>query len=227
MESLTKIVPEHKDRERILEPPFRLGVIGGSGSGKSFLIARMLVSDKPHLYKTFRKVFWCNPTLGNTEANDPYSVIKVDKENCYDTMNDDVLRDILNKLPRSKKTDEIRPSLLIIDDCGELSKNNEFARKLFIRIRHSNMSCILSVQKSHMIPPSVRQSLSHLCLMSATNQKQTDDIIEEFFPVSGKEAKTIMAKAFEPDEETERPFLFMDLTKGRIFKRLPALEWLK
>lgn len=224
MESLIKIVPESKTKERILDPPFRLAVIGGSGSGKSFLIARMLVSGKPHLLKAFRKVFWCNPTIGATEANDPYSIIKVKEENVYRDMNDEVLMDIMENLPKGKDG-SIRPSLLIIDDCGELSKNNEFARKLFIRIRHSNMSVILSVQKNTMIPPSIRQSLSHLCVMTATNQKQTDDIIDEYFPVSGKQAKEIVRKAFEPDDEEERPFLFMDLTKGRMYKRLPLLEW--
>lgn len=223
MESLIKIIPENKERERILEPPFRLAVVGGSGSGKSFLIARMLVSGKPHLLKAFRKVFWCNPTIGNTSANDPYSIIKVDSENIYRDMTDDVLKDIMSKLPRGKD-DKLRPSLLIIDDCGELSKNNEFAKKMFIRIRHSNMSVILSVQKPQMIPPSVRQSLTHLAVMTASNQKQTDDIIEEFFPVSGRMAKDIVNRAFEPDDNEERPFLFMDLTKGNVFKRLPPLE---
>lgn len=218
-----RIMPESKPRERIIEPPFRMAVIGGSGSGKSFLIARMLVSEKPHLYKAFRKIYWINPTLGATEANDPYSIIKVPEEQIYRDINDDVLREVMSDLPRGKDG-KVRPSLMIIDDCGELSKNNEFAKKLFIRIRHSNMSCILSVQKNTMIPPSIRQSLTHVVMLSNTNQKQTDDIIEEYFPISGKEAKEIVKKAFEPDEIDEKPFLFLDLMKGRIFKRLPSLD---
>jgi len=225
MDKLIKIIPEVGKNERILgDAPFRLAVVGGSNSGKSFLISRLLLSGKPFYNHKFSKIFWVNPTIKSSSENNPYDLIDLDdgQNEVYEEMNDETLQDIMSKLPRDKKG-ELKHSLMVLDDCGQLEKN-EFSKKLFIRMRHSKMSCIISIQKHTFLNKPIRQSLSHLILTTRMNTAMVKDIIAEFFPTSTKEGEEIVNEAFKDDGSDERPFLFMDLQKQKIYKRFPALE---
>jgi len=223
MDKLVKIISPPEKKERVMGDTFRVCILGSSGSGKSFLCCRMLLSDKPYYKKYFRKVFYVNSTLKESQMNNPYNIIDIPEENIYEEMNDATLQEILDKLPKGQDG-KIRPWLLCIDDSGYLNHNTEFAKRLFIKIRHFNGSVILCVQSLKMIPPNIRKSLTHLILMNKTNKKMTEDIIEEFMSVDKKEGMEIVDSIFNDTETDERPFLFLDLKKSQAYSRFPDIK---
>lgn len=222
MDKLIKIISDPPKKERMLGDNFRVIILGSSGSGKSFLCCRMLLSEKPFYNKYFRKIFYVNSTLKESQMNNPYNIIDIPEENIYEEMNDSTLSEILDNLPKGKDG-KIRPWLLCIDDSGQLDRNSEFAKRLFIKIRHFNGSVILCVQSLKMVPPTVRKSITHLILMNATNKKMVEDIAEEFMGVDKNQGIKVIEEIFNDTSSDERPFMFLNAKNSKVHNRFPNL----
>lgn len=203
---------------------FRAIILGSSGSGKSFLCCRMLLSEEPFYKKYFRKVFYINSTLKISVQNNPYNIIDIPEENIYEELTDAVLDEIItNQLPKGKDG-EIRPWLLCIDDSGQIDRNSNFSKKLFIKIRHYNGSVIYCVQSLKFVPPAMRKSATHILLMNNSNRKMIEDIAEEFLGKDKKEGYNIIQEIFEDKTSDERPFVFLNASNSKIYNRFPDLK---
>ena len=224
MDKLVKIVSPPDKKERIMGDNPRMIILGSSGSGKSFITCRMLLSEKPFYKNYFRKVFYVNSTLKHSEKNNPYNIIDIEEDNIYEEMNDETIADIFTKLPKGKDG-KIRPWLIAIDDSGYLPHNTIFSKKTFYDIRHSNGSVIMCCQTFQMIPPPIRKNITHLILMNNTNKKMVEDVGVEVLGMDKKEALEKINEIFEDTEDTdERPFAFIDVKKSKLYSRFPELK---
>jgi len=213
-------MPPDIDDGYILSPNkgFRLAIIAPSNSGKSFLISKMLLTDHPFLKKAFYKVHFIDPTFLHTTQKNPYKYIDIPDENVYEECNDATISHIFNAIPRNPNTDEVLPSLCVLDDTGQLSRNGLLARRMFIKARHYGVSIIGSFQKLSFLPLPVRQSLSHIILFKSQNKKMLEEFCEEFMPYDKEVNMAIIKYATTPDNDYPYPFLFCDLTNNKFYK---------
>jgi hypothetical protein len=207
----------------ILSPnkAFRLAVIAPSGSGKSFLIAKLLLSPKPFLHKAFYRVSFIDPTFQHTTQNNPYKYIDIEDEDVYEEATDEVINHIFKSAPRNPNNDELLPQLMILDDTGQLKgsgKDSSLAKKMFIKARHYATSIIGSFQKLSFLPRPVRQSLSHIILFKSQNKTMLEEFMEEFMPFDRDTSQAIIKYATTPDEDLPYPFLFIDLQRMKFYK---------
>ena len=202
------------------EKGFRCAVIAPSGSGKSFLISKMLLSGKPFFHKAFYRVIFIDPTFDNTSQNNPYKYLDIDPENVYEEATDEVISHVFRSAPRNPNNDELLPQLLVLDDTGQLKnsgKDSLLAKKMFIKARHYSTSIIGSFQKLSFLPRPIRQSLSHIILFKTQNKTMLDEFMEEFMPFDKDTSQAIIKFATTPDETMKYPFLFIDLQRSKFY----------
>lgn len=210
--------PEESDGY-ILSPKktFRLAIIAPSNSGKSFLITSLLLSDHPFLRKAFYKCVFIDPTFFSSNQKNPYKYLNIPEENVYEEPSDDVISSIFSNAPRNPNTNEVLPSLVVLDDTGEIKRNN-LLNKFWIKARHYGISLIGSFQKLTFLSKPIRQSLSHIILFKSQNKSMINEFCDEFMDFDRETNYAIIKYATTPDAENPRPFLFIDLEKKKYYK---------
>ncbi|AEN03726.1 virion protein [Yokapox virus] len=147
-------------RESLLDMPFRMVLIGGSGSGKTAYLLSLFST----IVKKYKHIFLFTPVY-----NPDYDgYIWPDHINTVDTSEalEYALRDTKIKITKyitknsHKKTDHF---LIIIDDMGEkLSKSSTIINFLNFG-RHLNTSLIMLCQTYRHVPVAGRTNITHFC----------------------------------------------------------------
>jgi hypothetical protein len=159
--------------------PFRMGIVGFSGSGKTNLLMDLLY----RMNGTFTKIILCLPV-----AHEPlYDYLKdkfkdhPDQFYIYENGNipspdDDMFED----------TDQ---SIIIFDDLITFKKCQEKINDWFIRGRKigKNTSCVYLSQNFYSIPKITRNQLSHLILKKISGIKDRNMIMREITNYISKE----------------------------------------
>ena len=184
MINLDNIVNNNNEKHNEKQPyipdyPYRILIIGGSGSGKTYTLLHLINEqkdiDRIYLYaKDFseskNEYFIKNrETAGTKHLNDSKAFIE--RSN---TMND-VYRNIDNYNQKRK-----RKILIIFDDMiADIMTNKKFhsiIKELFIRCRKLNISLALVTQSYFSVPKDVRLNSTHYLLMKINNRKESQNI---------------------------------------------------
>lgn len=160
--------------------PFRLTVVGASGSGKTNLIANLL--SRTEFYDGyFDKVYVFSPTVNVdkiwrsvniTKAYEDFTNFSKDLKEILDVQAHNVEMKGIKRAPRV---------MICIDDFAEIKQvaNAEPMKTLFTKSRHWNISAILGTQKYKALDRFVRLNSSDVILFAPINEGELTQMSEE------------------------------------------------
>ena len=175
---------EHNEKwPHIPDYPYRILIIGGSGSGKTNTLLNLIkeqdyhdVIDKIYLYAKdlsepkYEYLIKKREDAGIKHLNDPNAFIE-----CSNTM-DDVYENI-HDYNSSRK----RKILIAFDDMiADIMTNKRFQaiiKELFIRCRKLNISLVFITQSYFSVPKDVRLNLTHYLIMKTDNRKELQNLL--------------------------------------------------
>ena len=163
----------------IPDHPYRVLIIGGSGSGKTNTLLNLINEqkdiDKIYLYAKdlsepkYEYLIKNRENAGIKHVNDSKAFIE-----CSNTM-DDVYENIDNYNPNRK-----RKILIVFDDMiADIMTNKKFQsiiKELFIRGRKPNISLVFITQSYFSVPKDVRLNSTHYLIMKISNRKELQNI---------------------------------------------------
>lgn len=196
----------------VFKHPFRLYIVGASGSGKSNLLLNLM--SRAEFYSGyFDEVFVISPTAN--ELDDSYAILNLPPERFFQP-NVEVLSVIesIQKKNIEKKGIERAPKILIIlDDIISYKKftGSKQLLKMFVMGRHYGISLCLLSQAWHRVPKSIRLNMSS-CIFFKGSQKEADTVCEEYC-VPGYSKKQ-MLKMIHEATRAKYSFLCIDLHKS-------------
>ena len=163
----------------IPDHPYRILIIGGSGSGKTNTLLNLINEqrdiDKIYLYAKDLSESKYKHLINNRE-NAGIKHLKDSKAfiDCSNTM-DDVYENIDDyNLNRKRKV------LIVFDDMiADIMANKKFQLKikeLFIRCRKINISLVFITQSYFSVPKDVRLNSTHYLIMKINNKRELQNI---------------------------------------------------
>lgn len=185
---------------------FVLGIIGKPGSGKTYIIKRLLENE---LKGKFSYVLLCSPSFMEYDSLIPASQKRA-------SLDLEWLCKAINLINVSQQTSSVKNVLVILDDCvaeiKDKQKNVKLTSFIFNR-RHllwdGVISLIITSQKYTMVPARYRSCFTNLYLFSLSPfdmQKIFDESIIRF---SKMEWQAFITRIFEK----EFNFLEIDIDK--------------
>ena len=172
---------EHNEKwPYIPDHPYRILIIGGSGSGKTNALLNLIKEqddiDKIYLYAKdlsepkYEFLIKKHEDVGIKYCNDPNAFIE-----CSNRM-DDVYQNIDDYNPSRK-----RKILIVFDDImiADIMSNKKFhaiIKELFIRCRKVNISLVFNTQSYFSFPKDVRLNSTHYLIMKINNRKELQNI---------------------------------------------------
>ena len=166
---------EHNEKwPHIPDYPYRILIIGGSGSGKTNTLLNLIKEqddiDKIYLYAKdlsepkYEFLIKKREDAGIKHFNDTEAFIE-----CSNTM-DDVYENIDNYNPSRK-----RKILIVFDDMiADIMTNTKFQaiiKELFIRCGKLNISLVFMTQSYFSVPKDVRLNSTHYLIMKINNKR--------------------------------------------------------
>ena len=163
----------------IPDHPYRILIIGGSGSGKTNALLNLIKEqddiDKIYLYAKdlsepkYEFLIKKREDVGIKYCNDPNAFIE-----CSNRM-DDIYQNINDYNPSRK-----RKILIVFDDMiADIMTNKKFQaiiKELFIRCRKLNISLVFITQSCFSVPKDVRLNSTHYLIMKLNNTKELQNI---------------------------------------------------
>ena len=171
---------EHNEKwPYIPDHPYRIIIIGGSGSGKTNALINLINEqndiDKIYLYARdlnkpkYKILIKKREDVGIKHLNDPNAFIE-----CSNTM-DDVYENINDYNPIRK-----RKKLIVFDDMiADIMTNRRFQaiiKELFIRCRKLNISLAFITQCYFSVPKDVKLNSAHYLIMKINNRRELQSI---------------------------------------------------
>ena len=171
---------EHNEKwPYIPDHPYRIIIIGGSGSGKTNALINLINEqndiDKIYLYvrdltePKYEYLIKKREEAGIKHLNNPNAFIE-----CSNTM-DDVYENI-HDYNSSRK----RKILIVFDDMiADIMTNKKFQaiiKELFIRCRKLNISLVFITQSYFSVPKDVRLNSTHYLIMKINNKRELQNI---------------------------------------------------
>ena len=159
----------------IPDHPYRILIIGGSGSGKTNALLKLInnQSDNDKIYLYAKNLyepkyqFWINKreSIGLQHFKDPKAFIE------YSNDMHDVYKNIDDYNP-----DRENKILIVFDDMiADMINNkklNSIVTELFIRGRKLNISLVFITQSYFKVPKDVRLNTTHFFIMKIPNKLQ-------------------------------------------------------
>ena len=159
--------------------PYRILIIGGSGSGKTNTLLNLINEqkdiDKIYLYAKdlsepkYEYVIKNRKNTGIKQLNDGNGFIE------YSSTMDDVYKNIDDYNPNRK-----RKILIVFDDMiADIMTNKKFQsiiKELFIRCRKLNISLVFITQSYFFVPKDVRLNSTDYLIMKINNKRELQNI---------------------------------------------------
>ena len=155
----------------IPDHPYRILIIGGSGSGKTNALLNLINNqpgiDKIYLYakdpyeKKHQYLINNFEKVGLNHFNDPKAFME------YSNDMQDVYKNIEDYNPIKQ-----RKVLIMFDDMINNNKLNPIVTELFIRGRKLNISIVFITQSYFKVPKDVRLNSTHLFIMKIPNKRE-------------------------------------------------------
>ena len=163
----------------IPDHPYRILIIGGSGSGKANALLNLINNqpdiDKIYLYakdpyeKKYQYLINKHEKVGLNHFNDPKASME------YSNNMQDVYKDIEDYNAIKK-----RKILIVFDDMiADMINNNKLnpvVKELFIRGRKLNSSIVFITQSYFKVPKDVRLNSKHFFIMKIPNKRELRQI---------------------------------------------------
>ena len=163
----------------IPDHPYRILIIGGSGSGKTNALLNLIHTqpdiDKIYLYAKdpyeakYQYLINKRRKIGLNRFNYPKAFIK------YSNDMQDVYKNI-----EEYNTDKNRKILIVFDDMiADMINNkklNSIITELFIRGRKLNISLVFITQSYFKVPKDVRPNYTHFFIMKIPNKRELQQI---------------------------------------------------
>ena len=184
MINLGSIINENNEQHNekwpyIPDHPYRILIIGGSGSGKTNTLLNLINEqkdiDKIYLYakdlneSKYELLIKNRENSGIKHVNDSNAFIE-----CSNTM-EEVYENIGNYNPNRK-----RKILIVFDDMiADIMTNKKFQsliKELFIRCRKINISLVFITQSYFSVPKDVRLNSTHYLIMKINNRRELQNI---------------------------------------------------
>ena len=184
MINLGSIINENNEQHNekwpyIPDHPYRILIIGGSGSGKTNTLLNLINEqkdiDKIYLYakdlneSKYELLIKNRENSGIKHVNDSNAFIE-----CSNTM-EEVYENIGNYNPNRK-----RKILIVFDDMiADIMTNKKFQsliKELFIRCRKINISLVFITQSYFSVPKDVRLNSTHYLIMKINNKRELQNI---------------------------------------------------
>lgn len=199
------VLPEH---------PFRMYIIGASGSGKSNLVLNLL--SRSTMYQGyFDNLIVISPTAMNIDTS--YEVLNLSDENFFkpEIKVLESIKDLQEKRIEEAKGDKskVKKMLIIFDDIVSHKKfcNSPIFLQFAVMSRHWGVSLMILSQAYHRIPKSIRLQMSSIIFFKGSN-KELEVLTEDFNApgLSAKEFKNIVSEA----TNTRYNFFYVDINRA-------------
>jgi len=187
-----KLPDPSKEKKRPLDPrlpgaiegggfkPFLMVISAPVRSGKTNLLVNILY-NKNFYYKHFDEIMFISPTIENDETGKV--IMKDDKivkltENLKEI---DLILEAIVELQKAKDGDERGHTLIILDDCLGLIKNQgqSYFATLCSKYRHFKLSIIITTQNFRAIPITCRYNATAYIIFKTNNKKELMKMEEE------------------------------------------------
>ena len=171
---------EHSKWPYIPDHPYRILIIGGSGSGKTNALLNLINNqpdiDKIYLYakdsyeKKYQYLINKLEKVGLNQFNDPKAFME------YSNDMQDVYKNIEDYNPIKKRKILIIFDDMIADMINNNNKLNPIVTELFIRGRKFNISIIFITQSYFKVPKDLRLNSTHFFIMKIPNKRELQQI---------------------------------------------------
>lgn len=160
-----KKVPNPSYNNHLINLPFRILIVGASGSGKTQLVLELL----DRMRNTFEKVVLC---------------VKNADEPLYQWLRDKLTADQLDIFEGSEAVPNIdslagKQTLIVFDDLV-LEKNQNQILQAFIRGRKLGLSMVYLTQSYYQTPKTIRINCNYLFLKKLSNKRDLTAILNEY-----------------------------------------------
>jgi GTPase SAR1 family protein len=162
-------IPESKQKKYEsnagLNPPFRLLVVGSSGSGKSNTVINLIYNMPNYFYSI---------SIITKNADEPlYNFLKK-------KLGDSVcIYEGLDDIPPLDSYDKSVPHLVIFDDLV-LEKNQDKIIEYFVRGRKLNISTVYISQSYFRTPKTIRANINYLILKKISSNRDLGLILNDY-----------------------------------------------
>lgn len=174
--------------------PFRMLIIGGSGSGKTQTFLNIL-----HNFSgTFQNI---------------HLITKNKDEPLYNYLADEIgkkgfeIHEGIQQAPDLDKFNKKEQTLVVFDDLV-LEKNQYAIEEYYIRARKLNCSVIYLSQSYYAVPLNIRRNLTYLIIKRLQSLKDLYAILREY--ALGVDKK-VLKKMYEDSTQTKQDFLLVDM----------------
>ena len=186
-------IPQPKAAEEGILPehPFRMYVVGASGSGKSNFILNLLTRENMYL-DYFDSIIIISPTAAHLDPN--YRVLNLPETNFFPPEERVLERvmEIQEKQVEEGGKAESSKTLIVLDDIISYKQfcNSSILLKFAVMSRHWNISMIILSQAYHRIAKSIRLQMSCIIYFKGSNKEL--EVLTEDFGAPGTSKKEFM-----------------------------------
>lgn len=207
-----------------LKSGFIISINGYSGSGKTSLMVSLLSAPRKDgqrrsLKGGFHNIFCVSPSI-HTLKNNIFE--NLPKECKHNDLNENTLldfQDMIQQAQQEQTDEEPILSLLILDDCGDVLRENKKVEKIFNRIvmnrRHMNVSIIVLSQYFYMLAPAIRNNMNFFITYKPKSFKEEVNIFEAYVKKSKKHLRDFFDEIFK--EKFDTLLIDMSLIKSADF----------
>jgi type IV secretory pathway VirB4 component len=187
-----------------IEVPFRMLMIGSSGSGKTLTLYNIL--------RAFTKTFQNIHVITKNKKEPIYQYIecitKTKNENPKSKFHQNVtVEEGIESLPDLESFDKEEQSLVVLDDLV-LEKNQKKIEEYYIRCRKLNISIIYISQSYYLVPKIIRQNINYIIIKQVSAMRNLKLIANEYsLDLESKQLK----KLYEFCTENKSDFLLIDI----------------
>lgn len=183
----------------VLLHPFRVLIVGGSGTGKTNIAVNIL-----HYSQAFDEIH-----IFAKDITEPlYKFLAEEKKV--------TISDTLDDLPNLNDVNDKKQKCYIFDDMiTESTKNQKKMAEYFIRGRKKNASCIYISQSYFDVPYLLRKNITHLLILKLNDSRDINEIIKRYNLGGSKSKINTIHAMYRNSTKKKHGFLLVNLVPDK------------
>lgn len=186
-----------------------LALMGGSGRGKSTIIRKILLDQVYNSKDYIVQVF--------TESASSDAFKDLSKDIIVDGVG--INQDAINFLYKNQQEYDKRHNIVVIlDDCIDI-RHKQMIQRMFLIMRNSNITSLVSLQHPKLIPPSIRSSV-YFSICMGFNGDENDEVCVRSYLSGYMPGKNIFEKMcyYQEWTKTSHNFFMIDNLNHKCYK---------